>query len=60
MSYYVSDDLEVALLAAKTETTSDQRKLSQNAKFDPIKQGVKWALLRNFDRAGVETPPATV
>lgn len=41
MSYYVSDGLEVALLADKSETTTDQKKLSQNAKFGTIKQGVK-------------------
>lgn len=60
MSYYVSDGLEVALLADKPETTSDQKKLSQNAKFGPIKQGVKRALLRVFVRDGVETPAARV
>ena len=41
MSYYVSDGLEEALLEDKAETTSDQRKLSQNAKFDTENQGVK-------------------
>ena len=41
MSYYVSDGLEAALLANKPETTSDQKKLSQNALFGTIKQGVK-------------------
>ena len=41
MSYYVSDGLEVALLADEPETTSDQKKLSQNAKFDTGNQGVK-------------------
>ena len=41
MSYYVSNGLEVALLADKSETTPDQRWLSQNAKFDTGKQGVK-------------------
>ena len=60
MSYYVSDGLEVALLADKPETTSDQKKLSQTAKFGTIKQGVKRALLQIFERARVETPANAV
>lgn len=44
----------------KPETTSDQRKLSQNAKIGPIKQGVKLALLQVFERDRVETPPTPV
>lgn len=60
MSYYVSDGLEVTLLADKPETTSDQKKLSQNAKFGTIKQGVKRALLQIFEHARGETPAARV